>query len=276
MRTMRPIQTRFRCGSGPEALNLATDSNSPVHSAKGTPSGLPKGLALRLLVGTRFQVLFHSPPGVLFTFPSRYLFTIGRQEYLALEGGPPGFPRDFTCPVVLRSASPARFTLSPTGLSPLYGASFQPLRLTIASSGDASTAPSASCPTTPSLQRLWAITTDRFRLFPVRSPLLGESRLISFPRGTEMFQFPRLPSYAYGFTAAMPRHYSSGGFPHSEIPGSTPACGSPRLIAACHVLHRLLAPRHPPCALCSLTIRLVINHRSCLHAHACDRITALS
>ena len=45
------------------------------------------------------------------------------------------------------------------------------------------------------------------------------------------------------------------GFPHSEIPGSKPACGSPRLIAACHVLHRLLLPRHPPCALSSLTIK---------------------
>ncbi len=45
------------------------------------------------------------------------------------------------------------------------------------------------------------------------------------------------------------------GFPHSEIPGSMPACGSPRLIAACHVLHRLLLPRHPPCALSSLTIK---------------------
>jgi hypothetical protein len=42
----------------------------------------------------RFQVLFHSPPGVLFTFPSRYWFTIGRQEYLALDGGPPGFPHE--------------------------------------------------------------------------------------------------------------------------------------------------------------------------------------
>lgn len=39
----------------------------------------------------------------------------------------------------------------------------------------------------------------------------------------------------------------------SEIPGSTPGCGSPRLIAACHVLCRLLAPRHPPCTLSSLT-----------------------
>ena len=45
------------------------------------------------------------------------------------------------------------------------------------------------------------------------------------------------------------------GFPHSEIPGSMPACGSPGLIAACHVLHRLLLPRHPPCALSSLTIK---------------------
>ena len=41
-------------------------------------------------------------------------------------------------------------------------------------------------------------------------------------------------------------------FPHSEIPGSKPACGSPRLIAACHVLRRLLVPRHPPHALPSL------------------------
>src|SRR5690242_2250478 len=46
------------------------------------------------LVGTRFQVLFHSPSGVLFTFPSRYSFTIGRQEYLALDGGPPRFPHE--------------------------------------------------------------------------------------------------------------------------------------------------------------------------------------
>ena len=45
------------------------------------------------------------------------------------------------------------------------------------------------------------------------------------------------------------------GFPHSDIPGSKPACGSPGLIAACYVLHRLSAPRHPPSALCSLTIK---------------------
>jgi hypothetical protein len=45
---------------------------------------------------------------------------------------------------------------------------------------------------------------------------------------------------------------ATGGLPHSEILGSQPARGSPRLIAACHVLPRLLAPRHPPDALLSL------------------------
>src|SRR6476660_2964215 len=63
-------------------LNLARERNSPVHSTKGTPSGIN---ALRLIVGTRFQVLFHSAPAVLFTFPSRYWFTIGRQVVFSLR-----------------------------------------------------------------------------------------------------------------------------------------------------------------------------------------------
>ncbi len=51
-------------------------------------------IALRLLVGMRFQVLLTPLTGVLFTFPSRYLFTIGRQRYLALGSGLPSFPQD--------------------------------------------------------------------------------------------------------------------------------------------------------------------------------------
>ena len=95
---IRPIQTRSRCGSGPLVLNLASYINSPDHSTIGTRSPFD---GLSVLVSTRFQVLFHSPPGVLFTFPSQYytLSVIG--EYLGLEGGPPVFPRDFTCPAVL-------------------------------------------------------------------------------------------------------------------------------------------------------------------------------
>ena len=60
-------------------------ANSPAHSSKGTPSQLPKE-PLRLIVSTRFQVLFHSPPGVLFTFPSRYLSAIGHQGVFRLSG----------------------------------------------------------------------------------------------------------------------------------------------------------------------------------------------
>src|SRR5204862_5295182 len=50
---------------------------------------------------------------------------------------------------------------------------------------------------TPVAQRLQALTRNEFGLFRFRSPLLTESRLISFPRGTEMFQFPRLPPTPY-------------------------------------------------------------------------------
>ena len=67
-----------------------------------------------------------------------------------------------------------------------------------------------------------------------------------------MFQFRRFPSYAYLIQRRM-TGYCPAGLPHSEIPGSMDICSSPRLIAACHVLLRLLMPRHSPCALSSLT-----------------------
>ena len=51
----------------------------------------------------------------------------------------------------------------------------------------------------------------------------------------------------------------SSGFPHSEISGSLDICSSPKLFAAYHVFHRLLVPRHPPCALISLTSPLSIR-----------------
>ena len=57
--------------------------------------------ALPQFVNTGFQVLFHSPPGVLFTFPSQYYALSVTKEYLALGGGPPDFPQGFTCLVVL-------------------------------------------------------------------------------------------------------------------------------------------------------------------------------
>jgi hypothetical protein len=70
-------------------LALLPRSNSSDHYSIGTRSVhcIPKNTAfLPPLVGIRFQVLFHSPPGVLFTFPSRYLSTIGHRVVLSLAG----------------------------------------------------------------------------------------------------------------------------------------------------------------------------------------------
>jgi hypothetical protein len=85
-------------------------------------------------------------------------------------------------------------------------------------------------------------------LIRFRSPLLAESLLMSFPPATEMFQFAGFASRTYGFSAGYPL---LDGLPHSEIPGSTSARLYPGLFAACHVLHRLSVPRHPPNALTS-------------------------
>ena len=67
-----------------------------------------------------------------------------------------------------------------------------------------------------------------------------------------MFQFRRFPTYTYLIQCTL-TGYCPAGLPHSEIHGSMDICSSPQLIAACHVLRRLLMPRHSPCALISLT-----------------------
>src|ERR1700676_4206136 len=108
--------------------------------------------------------------------------------------------------------------------------------------------------------------SNRFRLFRFRSPLLSESRFLSFPPGTEMVHFPGFARARLWIHRAV-RGFYPRGFPHSEIPGSKPACGSPRLIAACHVLHRLLLPRHPPCALSSLTTKFTQHTTALLRSH---------
>jgi hypothetical protein len=92
-----------------------------------------------------------------------------------------------------------------------------------------------------------------FGLFRFRSPLLAESLLFSLPPGTEMVHFPGLARARLCIQRAVTGFFPVG-FPHSDIPGSKGASPSPRLFAGSHVLHRRLAPRHPPYALSSLTI----------------------
>jgi hypothetical protein len=67
-----------------------------------------------------------------------------------------------------------------------------------------------------------------------------------------MFQFPSLASGTYVFSDGS-RGFAAGGCPIRKSPGQCLLGGSPELIAACHVLHRLLTPGHPPCALVRLT-----------------------
>ena len=96
---LRTFHTRFRFGSVPEVLNLACIHSSPDRSTKSTRSHFI--IVLPQLVGTAFQVLFHSPPGVLFTFPSQYYTLSVTEEYLALRGGPRSFHQGFSCLDVL-------------------------------------------------------------------------------------------------------------------------------------------------------------------------------
>ena len=87
--TKRAVHPRFPCGSVPLVLNLAAYINSPDRSTKSTTSHIN---VLCVLVNIRFQVLFHSPPGVLFTFPSQYYSTIGHQVVFRLRGWSPYLP----------------------------------------------------------------------------------------------------------------------------------------------------------------------------------------
>ncbi len=104
----RATRALFRLAFAPpparHGLKLATPGNSPAHSSISTRSGSRPLTACRRTVSGSL----HTPSGGLFTFPSRYSCTLGRQEYLALEGGPPGFPRDFPGPAVLKHGPTAR------------------------------------------------------------------------------------------------------------------------------------------------------------------------
>ena len=124
-------------------------------------------IVLRQLVNTGFQVLFHSPPGVLFTFPSQYYALSVTKEYLALEGGPSDFPQGFSCPAVLWILPlPVAFMYEALTLS---GRASQPVPLTNQLT---------YAVRNPSMHARW------FRLFRFRSPLLPESMFLSFPPAT--------------------------------------------------------------------------------------------
>ena len=91
-----------------------------------------------------------------------------------------------------------------------------------------------------------------FGLFRVRSPLLTESIVSFSSSGYLDVSVHRVPLHTLWIGVWIHEVFSCG-FPHSEICGSMDICSLPQLIAAYHVFHRLLVPRHPPCALLRLT-----------------------
>ena len=148
-----------------------------------------------------------------------------------MGGGPPAFPQGSTCLVVLRI---------PQRLLVFQVRGFHPL---------------------------WLV-------FPVPFDYLRKSRMRSEPRNARIpvwalsvslaatpeidFSFSssgyldvsvhRVPS-AYLWIQYAVTEVFLAGFPHSDICGSSDICSLPQLFAAYHVFHRLLVPRHPPCAL---------------------------
>ena len=146
-----------------------------------------------------------------------------------MRDGPRGFRQDSSCPALLRYSSRTS-QVARTGMSPSASGLSRPFRFL-------GRYPMRS-PTTPTAPR-----RRRFGLLPFRSPLLRESTFLSFPPGTEMFQFPGF-AHLNGVTGLQP-----AGLPHSDTRGSSHACRSPRFFAACRVLHRFRKPRHPPSAI---------------------------
>ena len=152
---IRPFQTRFLFGSIPYIVfNLAIYNNSLDRSTKSTISRLK---SLYLLVNIGFQVLFHSPPGVLFTFPSRYYFTIGHQVVFSLTGWSPLFHARFLVSHTTLDSTSLYFPFIYWTFT-TYGMLFQNISIKFIRSIIQS--------------EPWEYYYSQFRLFLFRSPLL--------------------------------------------------------------------------------------------------------
>ena len=191
--------------------------------------------ALPQLVDTGFQVLFHSPPGVLFTFPSQYYALSVTKEYLALRGGPRSFPQGSTCLVVLWIL-PLSLDFHVRGFHPLWPAFPKPFHY----SQESLVQSEPQCART----LVWAL--------PISLAATLEIDVSFSSSGYLDVSVHRVPP-AWLWIHHAVTEVCSAGFPHSDISGSKDICSSPKLFAAYHVFHRLLVPRHPPCALSSIT-----------------------
>ena len=155
-----------------------------------------------------------------------------------MGGGPPCFKPGFTCPALLWCHL-VFYAFRLRG--------FHPLRLTFPESFD------YACHTFVVVLN----PTPRCGLgsFPFARRYLGNRCFFLFLGLLRCFSSPRYLLWSYVFTSGY-LHITADTFPHSEICGSKDICSSPQLIAAYHVLLRLLMPRHSSYALPSLTFQL--------------------
>ena len=183
------------------------------------------------LVNIWFQVLFHSPPGVLFTFPSQYYALSVTKEYLALRGGPRVFSQGSTC-LDLLWIPPCQSTFHLRGFHPLWPAF-----------------PGRSVKSFGSIPRSEP-RSARTPVWPLSLSLAATNKIdVSFSSSGYLdVSVHRVPLHTLWIGVWMIRVLRTG-FPHSDICGSRIICISPQLFAAYHVFLRLLVPRHPPCAL---------------------------
>ena len=196
---------------------------------------VPQLLMVPQLVNTRFQVLFHSPPGVLFTFPSQYSALSVTKEYLALRGGPRFFRQGFSCLAVLWIL-PCMLLLRVRGfhpLPPVFPVPFHCICMSLSQS-------EPRCARTP----VWAPPLSLAATYGITFVFSSSGYL-----DVSVHRVPLRTLWIY----VRIRGFFPRGFPHSDICGSLDICSSPQLFAAYHVFLRLLVPRHPPCALPSLT-----------------------
>ena len=166
-----------------------------------------RGIALPLLVGTRFQVLCTPLDGVLFAFPSRYWFTIGQRRVFSLTGWSPWIQAGFHVPRLTQVSASSLDHFRLRVCHALW------ILLPEDSANDQIGNSTVADPTTPETPKCHG-----FGLFRVRSPLLSESRFLSFPSGTEMVHFPEFAHTRLCIQRDVPE-VCSGGFPHSEISG---------------------------------------------------------
>ena len=177
----RPVKARFRSGS--LSVNLAPRQRLAGSFYKR--HAVTPRWVLRLLVGARFQVLFHSPPGVLFTFPSRYWCAIGHRVVLRLGWWSTQVRTGFHVPGPTQGPRRAVRSGFAYGAVTRCGRPFHAVPLPPILSDHARGAPSPGYgsrdPHAATPARLHA---HGFGLARFRSPLLPRSRLISLPPGT--------------------------------------------------------------------------------------------